>query len=52
MYAWLFQRLPGPLWTKIAICVALVGVTLAALLWYVFPWLEGQLNLSEVTLDA
>lgn len=52
MYAWIFRLLPNPLWLKILISLALVCALIMILAWYLFPWLEDQLNLSNVTLDV
>ncbi|NUT35908.1 MAG: hypothetical protein HOV79_22870 [Hamadaea sp.] len=48
MYAWIWRRLPGPLWARIATSVAMV-VAISALLWfYAFPWAEPLLPWDDV----
>ncbi|QJU55487.1 hypothetical protein SCB71_00080 [Herbiconiux sp. KACC 21604] len=40
MYAALWRLLPGPLWLRILIVVVLVAAVLAALAFWVFPWID------------
>lgn len=44
MYRWIFRRLPGPSWLRIA----LLSAAAAALVWLlfevVFPWVEPLFN--------
>lgn len=51
MYGALWRLLPGPIWVRIALMVVLfVGVLVALDLW-VFPWANGYINVSPVTVD-
>lgn len=38
MYGWIFRHLPGPLWMRVLASVLLVGLLVAVLFMYVFPW--------------
>lgn len=52
MYAWLFRRLPGPLWLRIVIAILLVLAAVFLLMQYVFPWLAEFSPLNpDVTVD-
>jgi len=49
MYSWIWQRLPGPLPTRLAGAVAL-AVAALTLLWFVlFPLVDGLLPFDDVT---
>ena len=37
MYAWIFRHLPGPLWLRIIIAIALIAAAVYLLMEYVFP---------------
>ncbi|WP_114856449.1 hypothetical protein [Brachybacterium sp. YJGR34] len=37
MYAWLFRRLPGPLWVRILVALVLLAAVVAVLFAWVFP---------------
>ncbi|GAA1490892.1 hypothetical protein [Brachybacterium sacelli] len=37
MYAWLFRRLPGPLWARILLAVAVLAAVVVLLFGWVFP---------------
>ena len=49
MYAALWRVLPGPVWLRILLAIALVFVVIAALFSWVFPWVDGIINPIEVT---
>lgn len=51
MYAFLWRLLPGPLWLRILLAVALVAMALFLLVTYLFPWLNTFLNAYEVTVE-
>lgn len=38
MYAWIFRHLPGPLWVRILISLAMIAAAILVLMEYVFPW--------------
>ncbi|MEZ0074730.1 hypothetical protein [Planotetraspora sp. GP83] len=51
IYPWIWQRLPGRFFGKLATAVVIVAVVLA-LLWYaVFPMLEALLGLDDATVS-
>ncbi|MDO4253086.1 MAG: hypothetical protein Q4C74_07620 [Rothia sp. (in: high G+C Gram-positive bacteria)] len=37
MYGWIFRKLPGPLWLRIILCLALILLVVWALVEYAFP---------------
>lgn len=48
MYAWIWRKLPGNVWSKLAISVVLVAAV-GSLLWYkVFPWATPFLPFDDV----
>lgn len=52
MYAWIFRRLPGPLWVRIVIAVLLIAAVLVLLAQVVFPWVSGLIQLEENTIGT
>jgi len=46
MYTALWKVLPGPLWARILIVVAAALVIIAALAFFVFPWVDTLLTRS------
>ncbi|MEU4557255.1 hypothetical protein AB0F72_02620 [Actinoplanes sp. NPDC023936] len=52
MYAWIWRKLPGAVWSKLALSLALVAAT-GALLWYViFPWATPLLPFDDVQVES
>lgn len=51
MYAWVFRCLPELLWLRIITSLILVVTTACLLFLYVFPWIESETHLSEVTIQ-
>ena len=51
MYGWIWSILPGPVWLRVLIALALVAAVLAVLVTWVFPAIDLWLNNEEVTLD-
>ena len=49
MYAALWRILPGPVWVRILILVALLAVLLFVLVTWVFPWVDSLLGPQEGT---
>ena len=49
MYAALWRVLPGPWWVRLLIIILLVAATLAALVFWVFPWADQFITPQEVT---
>ncbi|GAA4595334.1 cytoskeletal protein RodZ [Actinoplanes octamycinicus] len=48
MYAWIWRKLPGALWSKLSISLVLVAAV-GSLLWYVvFPWATPLLPFDDV----
>jgi hypothetical protein len=52
MYAALWRVIPGPLWLRIILVVLLVVAVLAALILFVFPWLNTFVNVNDVTVGT
>jgi hypothetical protein len=52
MYAALWRILPGPVWLRIIEVIALLGIVLFVLVAFVFPWLNGWVNVSDVTVGT
>jgi hypothetical protein len=52
MYAWIWRKLPGALWSKLTLSLVLV-TAIGALLWYVvFPWATPLLPFDDVQVEA
>ena len=51
MYAWIWRRLPGGTGIKALLALLLFLAVAALLLFVVFPWVEPQLPLNQVTVD-
>lgn len=51
MYAALWGILPGPVWVRIVIVLALVAVILFALVSWVFPWVNVLITPEDVTVE-
>ena len=49
MYAALWKLLPGPLWVRVIMAVALVGAVLTVLVLWVFPMVDHLIVPQEVT---
>ena len=49
MYGALWRILPGPVWLRILILIALFVVVLWALVTWVFPWVDSLLAPQEGT---
>lgn len=52
MYAALWRILPGPIWLRVIEAIVLLLVVLVVLVAFVFPWLNGWVNVSDVTVSA
>jgi len=52
MYVWLWRHLPGPLAVKLLQTLILVAAIVVLLLFVVFPWIEPQLPISQVTVPG
>ncbi len=51
MYGALWRALPGPVWVRVLIMVALIAVVLYVLATWVFPWVESFIEPQEVTVE-
>ena len=51
MYAALWRVLPGPWWVRVLILVVLAAFVLAALVTWVFPFIDQFLVPQEVTVE-
>lgn len=52
MYTWIFRHLPGPLWLRIIIAIALIAAAVYLLMEYVFPhFAEYSPFNTEVTIE-
>ena len=52
MYAALWRLMPGPLWLRIILLLLLFAAVLAALVLFVFPWLNTFVNVNDVTVGT
>jgi hypothetical protein len=48
MYAWIWRKLPGALWSKLTMSIVMIAA-IGSLLWYVvFPWATPLLPFDDV----
>ena len=52
MYGALWRLMPGPLWLRIIVLLRLFAAVLAALVLFVFPWLNTFVNVNDVTVGT
>lgn len=52
MYGWIFRHLPGPLWLRILISVALLAGALVLMVQFLFPWMSQYTQFSDSTIGA
>ena len=52
MYGALWRLIPGPLWLRIILLLLLFAAVLAALVLFVFPWLNTFVNVNDVTVGT
>ena len=51
MYGALWNILPGPIWVRILLVLALVAVLLFCLVEWIFPWVNTLLPISDATVE-
>lgn len=51
MYGALWRILPGPVWVRVLILVVLAAVVLAALVIWVFPFVDELVAPQDVTVE-
>lgn len=49
MYGALWRVLPGPWWVRVLILLVLLALVLAALIFWVFPWVDQFVAPQDVT---
>ena len=49
MYGALWRALPGPVWVRTLLLIAIVVVVLALCVYVVFPWVNTFVNVTDVT---
>jgi len=52
VYGWLWGKLPGPIYARIATAALLFALLVMVLFLWVFPWLEPRLPFTDVTVDG
>ena len=52
MYAALWRILPGPVWLRVLIALALLAAVLFILDTWVFPWVDSIVNNQEATVGG
>jgi hypothetical protein len=51
MYAYLWRRLPGPVYVKLLIALAVAALIVVLLFGWVFPWIEPLMPFSGNTVS-
>jgi hypothetical protein len=52
MYVWLWRHLPGPVPLRLLQTLLLLAAATALLLFVVFPWIEPELPINQVTVSG
>jgi len=52
MYAALWRLMPGPVWLRVILFILFFAAVLAALVLFVFPWLNTFVNVNDVTVGT
>jgi hypothetical protein len=52
MYAALWRALPGPVWVRLLLLIALIAAVLYGLFWYAFPWAAQFITPQESTIGG
>jgi uncharacterized BrkB/YihY/UPF0761 family membrane protein len=52
MYAALWRVLPGPVWLRVLMALALLAAVLFILGTWVFPWVDSIVNNQEATVGG
>jgi hypothetical protein len=52
MYAALWRVLPGPVWLRVVILLALAAGVLYGLFWHVFPWVSQFITPQDSTIGG
>ncbi|MBE9403457.1 hypothetical protein M4D54_10785 [Brachybacterium sp. p3-SID1565] len=47
MYAWMFRRLPGPLWVRILITLVILAALVVVLFGWVFPAISPYMPFND-----
>jgi ABC-type transporter Mla subunit MlaD len=51
MYAWVWGRLPGPVWVRAVLSLLLLAAVVVLLFTVVFPWAQSAIPFLQVTVD-
>jgi hypothetical protein len=51
MYGALWRVLPGPVWVRVLLLVAIAAGVVYALFTWVFPWVDAIINPIDVTVE-
>lgn len=51
MYVSLWKIIPGPLWVRIVIATLAAAALVAALMMFVFPWVDAYISPRDVTVE-
>ena len=51
MYAYLWRHLPGPVYVKVLIALAIAALVVVLLFGWVFPWIEPLMPFSGNTVS-
>jgi uncharacterized BrkB/YihY/UPF0761 family membrane protein len=52
MYAAIWRVLPGPVWLRVLLALALLAAVLFALATWMFPWVDSIVNNQEATVGG
>lgn len=51
MYGALWRVLPGPVWVRVILLLAIAAGVVFTLFTWVFPWVDGIINPIDVTVE-
>jgi hypothetical protein len=52
MYSALWRLLPGPLWLRVLMALAVVALVLVLLAYVIFPWVSDVFFTPDVTIEG
>ncbi|MFC8041853.1 hypothetical protein ACFUOZ_21070 [Paenarthrobacter sp. NPDC057355] len=50
MYGWMFRLLPGPLWFRVLLTLALIAGVLVLMVQFLFPWMSQFTGFTDSTI--
>jgi polyferredoxin len=52
VYSWIFRQVPGPLWLRLLILLALIAGALVLMVQLLFPWMSQLTPFTDSTIGS